>query len=502
MNPFDQFADALHSALPPQNGHDAGSVAPSVAPHPQQPQPHQFNLMAQPAAEKKPIMNAVGMMPPQQHQPQQMGMYGGGMQQQPGLYGQQTPMQNMMAPSNSVNMGGFMGNSMTSINGGAPPQQNGVMTGALVPSAYQSNPYALGPAASPFGGGAPPAAAPRNYSPFGQEPNNQMVAVDPFSGGASVAPSKQPTQAIAPVDPWGGNQSVAPQPSNALVPSTAPPSDDPFGLFFGGGGGGGGGSVISAAPPPAPAQQYQQQYQQQPPAPVVDDDPWNVFGEAPAAAAPAPQQHQLPLDEGDLFDGGIGAAATRATQEARAAETVASSGPQTASSSSNRKKGELPPGGEWYDAKIFTPTLGVMFFKPKELVDSLFLQTDKEMVDALEERPVVAFIVEGSSARSAGVELGHVLLKVNGIDVKNPKEASRLIKEGPRPLPLLFYVPETQIVVAEGEHMVKYNTKETGAPNSAKDWKPKYVVIGGIIAQPWMMNMYRSKVSLAVEREI
>jgi len=49
------------------------------------------------------------------------------------------------------------------------------------------------------------------------------------------------------------------------------------------------------------------------------------------------------------------------------------------------------------------------------------------------------------------------------------------------------------VVVAEGEHMVKYNTKETGAPNSAKDWKPKYVVIGGIIAQPWMMNMYRSK---------
>lgn len=158
-----------------------------------------------------------------------------------------------------------------------------------------------------------------------------------------------------------------------------------------------------------------------------------------------------------------------------------------------RKKGELPPGGEWYDAKIFTPTLGVMFFKPKELVDSLFLQTDKVLVDALDERPVVAFIVEGSSARSAGVELGHVLLKVNGINVKNPKEASRLIKEGPRPLPLLFYVPETTVIVAEGEHMVKYDTKDMGAPNSAKDWKPKYIVVGGIIAQPWMMNMYRSK---------
>lgn len=41
--------------------------------------------------------------------------------------------------------------------------------------------------------------------------------------------------------------------------------------------------------------------------------------------------------------------------------------------------------------------------------------------------------------------------------------------------------------------MVKYDTRETGAPNSAKDWKPKYCVIGGIIAQPWMLNMYRSK---------
>ena len=164
------------------------------------------------------------------------------------------------------------------------------------------------------------------------------------------------------------------------------------------------------------------------------------------------------------------------------------------------KKGEegLPPGGEWYDARIFTPTLGVMFFKPQELTDSLFLNADKDLVEGLGERPVVAFIVEGSSARSAGVELGHVLLKVNGVDVRSPKEASRLIKEGPRPLPLLFYVPHTEVVIAEGEHMVKYDTKETVAPNSAKDWKPKYVVIGGIIAQPWMMNMYRSKVGLSI----
>eukprot|EP00574_Skeletonema_japonicum_P012362 CAMPEP_0201721082 /NCGR_PEP_ID=MMETSP0593-20130828/5856_1 /ASSEMBLY_ACC=CAM_ASM_000672 /TAXON_ID=267983 /ORGANISM="Skeletonema japonicum, Strain CCMP2506" /LENGTH=686 /DNA_ID=CAMNT_0048211827 /DNA_START=14 /DNA_END=2074 /DNA_ORIENTATION=- len=543
MNPFDQFADTLQAALPPQqqqrqNG-DANSVAGSAQAQAQQQQPHQFNLMVQPAAEKKPIMNAGMMMSPQQQQ-QQMGMYGGGMygqpqQQQPQQ--QPTMQQNntMMAPSNSVNMGGFMGNSMTSLGGAPPPTTpNAVMAGALVPSVQQSNPYALGPpaaaAASPYANGAPP-PPPQNYSPYGGPPTpqqlqqqpqqqqpNQMMAVDPFSGGASVAPQQ-------PADPWGGAQSVVSQqqqhqqqPSNALVPSNAPPSNDPFGVF--GGFSGGGQSVLSAAPPaqqyqqpPAPVQQqqqlqqHQQQYQQPPvaaPAPVaVENDPWNVFAEAPPASAAPPQQQQapqqLPLDEGDLFDGGIGAAATRANQEAnKAAEAAAASNsasepPQHSSNGGTRKKGELPPGGEWYDAKIFTPTLGVMFFKPKELVDSLFLQTDKEMVDSLDERPVVAFIVEGSSARSAGVELGHVLLKVNGIDVKNPKEASRLIKEGPRPLPLLFYVPETQVVVAEGEHMVKYNTKETGAPNSAKDWKPKYVVIGGIIAQPWMINMYRSK---------
>jgi hypothetical protein len=242
-----------------------------------------------------------------------------------------------------------------------------------------------------------------------------------------------------------------------------------------------------------PQQQQQQigyppqQQQQAPPPPAAD--PFSVFESAPAPppAAPVPPPPSNALvpsqapppqqADGDLW-GDMGfdapAAGAGAVQE-------------------KKKEGDLPPGGEFYDARIFTPTLGVMFFKPQELTDSLFLNTDRTIVDGLNERPVVAFIVEGSSARSAGVELGHVLLKVNGVDVKNPKEASRLIKEGPRPLPLLFYVPSTDIVVAEGEHMVKYDTKETTAPNSSKDWKPKYVVIGGIIAQPWMMNMYRSK---------
>ena len=206
---------------------------------------------------------------------------------------------------------------------------------------------------------------------------------------------------------------------------------------------------------------------------MADDDFWGAFSTStPAAPEPATE-----------------------TPSSAISATGGSAAGEAPHGGEEKKSDDLPPGGEWYDARIFTPTLGVMFFKPQELTDSLFLHTEKSMVDALGERPVVAFIVEGSSARSAGVELGHVLLKVNGVDVKNPKEASRLIKEGPRPLPLVFYVPNTEVVVAEGEHMVKYDTRETTAPNSAKDWKPKYVVIGGIIAQPWMMNMYRSKVS-------
>jgi len=227
-------------------------------------------------------------------------------------------------------------------------------------------------------------------------------------------------------------------------------------------------------------------------------DPFSVFNQAPApppaappvysqALVPAqPPQHAAPpADSGDLWSD-LGFDPPPATQAIVPAN-------REAPEEEKKDSGDLPPGGEFYDARIFTPTLGVMFFKPQELTDSLFLNTDRSLVDALGERPVVAFIVEGSSARSAGVELGHVLLKVNGVDVRNPKEASRLIKEGPRPLPLLFYVPNTEVVVAEGEHMVKYDTRETTAPNSAKDWKPKYVVIGGIIAQPWMINMYRSK---------
>jgi len=159
----------------------------------------------------------------------------------------------------------------------------------------------------------------------------------------------------------------------------------------------------------------------------------------------------------------------------------------------NQSLKSLPPGGTYYDMRIYTPKLGIMFFRSKELKDSLFANTDQDIIDGLFDRPVAGFIVEGSSARSEGVKLGHILTQINGVDVKHPKQASRMIKDGPRPLPMRFYVLDTEVVIAEKEHMVKYDSKSTDAPHSSKEWKPKYVVIGGVLAQPWMMNMYRSK---------
>ena len=79
MNPFDQFSDTLQAALPPQPA-DSRSVAPSVVPSQAQPQQPQFNLMAQPAQEKKPVMNSMAPAP----------QGGGG-----GMYGQPQPAMQM-----------------------------------------------------------------------------------------------------------------------------------------------------------------------------------------------------------------------------------------------------------------------------------------------------------------------------------------------------------------------------------------------------------------------
>lgn len=530
-NPFDVFAADLKAAVP-QKEEQAAEPAP-------------INIMAEPVPAPVPVMNQPVMNAPQPAPtmgmppaPTGYGMngmanpMGGPMGGGPMTMGQQPPQPQYGAPAmgapmgmgSPMPMGAPMGMGSPMPPGQPPAMGQHLMMGqpnAMVPSANPSNPYAMPPGApgAPFMG-APQMAPP----PFGAPPAPMQPAVPappvpaPFDA-APPAPydlSQQvpvPTPApfdTAPPAPYDPSSSFGPVPTmtSAPVPLAYDPSD-PFGA-----------PPPHHVPPPQPAAMV--------PVANLSDDPFGVFNSSPAPPQ-APQLHTSPTvetnpndalstatpvnphmltqeqivsaaDGGDPWaEMGFGPAPTDPVPSPAKPTSLVENGPVPISNglptdnTNATKGGDLPPGGEWYDARIFTPTLGVMFFKPQELTDSLFLQTDRPLVDSLLDRPVVAFIVEGSSARAAGVELGHVLLKVNGIDVKNPKEASRLIKEGPRPLPLLFYVPDTTVVVAEGEHMVKYDTRETGAPNSAKDWKPKYVVIGGIIAQPWMMNMYRSK---------
>ena len=549
-NPFDQFGSDLTAALPAVPQPSDYQAATYGAPPPQQyplygaPPPsdvsnnpygmpsgnpygaHDSNSYGLPQeAPPAPMMNSNPYGAPQMHEsvnsygapPPQDNLYGA--PPLANLYGAPPPVQDMNAygaqPPHDVNpYGAPMEPNPYGLPPTTTPSADGPSTSGV------SNPYAA-PSQSqdPFGGGASnpyglPSAEPSDPGPYGAVPPvsdampptqpDQNTYADPWG---QAAPEQQPqTMAYGlPPQPQQQQPPASDPYANALVPSQqqsnpyaaygAPPPPQPqYGQMVPNPYGGG-------PPPPAFGYGHPSFHVPPPPAPV---DPFSVFESQKAPEPPAPEPVVAtgpdPTAPDDDFWGSFGkdnpeAAEAPAVAPAEEEEEAATS--KTKVAKEDRKGDEgLPPGGEWYDARIFTPTLGVMFFKPQELTDSLFLNTDKEVVKALGERPVVAFIVEGSSARSAGVELGHVLLKVNGVDVRSPKEASRLIKEGPRPLPLLFYVPNTEVVTAEGEHMVKYDTKETIAPNSAKEWKPKYVVIGGIIAQPWMMNMYRSKVRL------
>jgi hypothetical protein len=529
-NPFDDFAQDFSASLPGQQQQAGAFGAPptssggGAAPFPttssgvqqqvpattvmnqlgQVPNSHQYPGQQPPAsASGATSMNGTAVPPVHQQPPPSQQSVIGMNTSATGMYHQQPPAAAHPSfppqPSSSALVPSAVDAAAPSPYAsmlGAPPigQQpnvatlstgisNGMAIGAPVPaSATGANPFQAGPQAvaaptpgidqnNPFAAPPRPGAPLMQTSGAGVAPPSASVPYGthaaPPTGSGQFDPISVSAVPPAPTsDPFGASVSPASLVAGvgALVPASQP-ADDPFGVFA---------SPADAVTPIDPTASVTPGVAS---APAPSSDPWADMGFGP----PIPDSSNVTTEMSSASAAGITQGDPR----------QATGGAKT----STRTPGELPPGGEWYDARIFTPTLGVMFFKPQELTDSLFLQTDKALVDALDDRPVVAFIVEGSSARSAGVELGHVLLKVNGIDVKNPKEASRLIKEGPRPLPLLFYVPDTTVVVAEGEHMVKYDTRETGAPNSAKDWKPKYVVIGGIIAQPWMMNMYRSKVS-------
>jgi len=130
------------------------------------------------------------------------------------------------------------------------------------------------------------------------------------------------------------------------------------------------------------------------------------------------------------------------------------------------------------------------------LTRSLFCDANPEAVNAIGKRATVGHVFDGSAAEASGVGLGHVVLKINGTECRSADEAAHLIKTAPRPLYLECYAPPRDhcpAVVFASKHMVKYDDKGIYAPQSMWEWKPKYVVIGGVIADPLQMNMYRSK---------
>ena len=157
----------------------------------------------------------------------------------------------------------------------------------------------------------------------------------------------------------------------------------------------------------------------------------------------------------------------------------------------------LPVGGEYYNARVTTPMLGAIFSSGKELRSTLYKSASDAFVEAIGERPVISFTIDGSAADTAGLGLGHVLLKVNNQEVRQTDEAVKMVGAACRPMIMEFYVPNkgVRVVKTEGQCMVKYDNHSTEAPKSACEWKPKYVVVGDMLGKPSTLYMYRSKVS-------
>lgn len=149
-------------------------------------------------------------------------------------------------------------------------------------------------------------------------------------------------------------------------------------------------------------------------------------------------------------------------------------------------------GGKFNKTEVFASILRVKFFRARHL-GNIYFNPSCEFLNVLGDLPVVGFMFEDSVLRNSGVRVGDVLLKINNIDVHNPSDVGKIMKQQDRPFICTFYVPDLAIVRSEGAALVNYKSKSTKPSTQTKDWKYKYVVIGGFISESWMMNMYRSR---------
>lgn len=351
--------------------------------------------------------------------------------------------------------------------------------------------YCFSPMASPPTSGAGdaivPSTAPAANDPFGvfggQQPPAMPVNNPPVQA-APAAAAAQPTS-----------------PSQAVVPSSVP-NDDPFGVF---------GSMQPAQPQAQPAASAADLFGAAAPAPaaptpvaVMDDDPFGVFS-APTPVAPPqaqPQPTAAPTAEDPWAAAGFGSTPGTSTN---ATEAAPPSTPNRYSQDSTPKEAEaplsldsngLPTDGEYYEARVGARSLGVMFYTAREIKDSLLQNVPTNAIEAMGTRPIVSYVAKNSAAYNSGIMLGHTILEVNGQPVTDAVQCAELIRVSPRPLNVRCFNPNFEVVLSENKHLVKYDTLDMEAPRSSNEWKMKYVVVGGIVAQDFMVNMYYSKVRI------
>lgn len=334
-----------------------------------------------------------------------------------------------------------------------PHQQSGSMT---MPSNH-NQPLAhpiTSPPISPLWTPASPQQSPPDGSGFA--PN--------ATGGAPV-PALSPGPAANPFDMFA-----------AAPPVSAVPAD-PFGD----------GAPLAPVPPPQIVQQD-------------DADFWNDMGFGNAPPAAADNNNNDPVSVGDVSQsdaslstadsGGHAAPGAYLRDDAGGHPSLMGGGGPVPLDDRG-----LPAGGEYYKARVTTAMLGAIFSSAKELRSTLYKTASDSFVEAIGERPVISFTIDGSAADTAGIGLGHVLMKVNDQEVGQTDQAVKTVGAASRPMIMEFYIPnkEVKVVKTEGQCMVKYDNHSTEAPASACEWKPKYVVVGDMLGKPHILYMYRSK---------
>merc|ERR1711957_73754 len=365
------------------------------------------------------------------------------------------------------------------------------------------------------------------FSPMTSPVTSPITSPDgsPGAVGNTTRGAMVPSTAMN-ADPFGVNEGqqlpptlpkVAAQAANALdiVPSAAPPCDDPFGVFGG----------QPSAPSPANVGPYSSSALAPTPATQggTVDDPFGIFGTpTPVPAALALVQAQAPAQQpasqaptAASTEEHLWAAAgfgnetaspeqpiTQSVPEQHASSTSVNFADDSTATTTNKKEempiipdsNGLPSEGGYYEARINVRSLGAMFYTSHNLEGTLYRKMPQNVVKALASRPVVAYVADNSAAHNSGIQLGHIILSVNGHEATDPEACASMIRNAARPMNLRCYVPPAmELTISDGRHMVKYDTKDVEAPRSSGEWKRKFVVVGGIVTKPWMMNMFYRK---------